>query len=277
MRQPGFLSLLQGELERLPIEILNTVNEEGGLEICDFLEQLVKPVDYSVVPSQLLQENLCHVSQSSQDHFETGKRLLEDGKVAFCFSGKIPEDFMYIKDSWSYEDESNPYYTFSLQPDNRLSSLDGKPLLRPCGSGDVVERFLRSVFYANFLLKGGRHVVFLTADSSVPVPEVIGLHDKGEFPITATVRNTTSSDNAVLLEYKGFNQLIRRFRLTEEVTEDVLTHTGSLLLNAGTDFSAFKWQWHRRKLNFQGSLEVVYQRYLEDITAHFKTQYIELQ
>lgn len=274
MRQPGFLRVLQDDLEKTPLEILNKVNEEGGLEICDFLDCIVKPVDYTVVQSDPLQENIFNSCNFTQAHTDAGKSLLREGKIAFCHAGELPPGYDK-SNSWSFAEDSRHYYTFSLHPDNRLILEDSSPVLRPCGSGDILERFLRSDFYRSFLERGGKHVVFLTRPNATVTPDAIGLHDESNVPLTALVKKSDSREDAVLVETGGFNQLVGRFRLSEETSDVLHSHTGVTLMKATTDFSSFKWQWHRRKLILHGRLEVVYQRYIEDITAHFKTQFVE--
>ena len=45
---PGFLSILQSQLESLPFETLERVNRSGGIEVRDIFDFLLRPKDYTV-------------------------------------------------------------------------------------------------------------------------------------------------------------------------------------------------------------------------------------
>lgn len=86
---PGFLSVLQQQLESLPLETLSRVSRYGGLEIRDLLGLLISPRDYTVSNPEEIDAS-CVVSHDSLDQHDVsvGKKHVLSGKVAYCiFAG----------------------------------------------------------------------------------------------------------------------------------------------------------------------------------------------
>lgn len=204
MRTPGFLSVLQDQLEGLPIDILESVNRPGGLEIRDLIDFVLKPKDYTVdCPYQVSNEEVIKNSKISTDAFWLGRNSLIDGTTAHCIiADDVSFEMMpssetsllelqlmkisWVKNVWimvspgRVDDATRivsslgndkrkifqQYESFCLTPDNRLHiSEDGKPTLHSCGSGDLIPSLKHSGLLDEFISSGGKHVIVCDGDN----------------------------------------------------------------------------------------------------------------
>ena len=85
MRIPGFLSILQTQLENLPLAILERVNKSGGLEVVDLINLVIRPKDYTVADPVEIDSNVVLKNETlSSDAFWIGRESLLDGTTAHC-------------------------------------------------------------------------------------------------------------------------------------------------------------------------------------------------
>ena len=83
----------------------------------------------------------------------------------------------------------------------------------------------------------------------------------------------------MLCKHNGINQIVEEFRFTAETdpSQFQFMNTNTMIVKADLDFNMIDWHWHRVKKNLDGSLVVQYERLLQQLTEHFKTQFVEVQ
>lgn len=173
------------------------------------------------------------------------------------------------------------YESLCLTPDNQLFLEDGKPVLRPCGHGDLIPALKNSGLLQDFLAKGGKYVYVVNVDNVLggPDPHVLGQHIQGHKPVTCEVVKRHHDDTGGLLcGHEGADQIVEQFRLTRHADVDSFPYlsTNSYVFNADLDFDTLVPSWHRIKKVVDNKVIVQYERLLQDLTATFQTQYIEV-
>ena len=171
------------------------------------------------------------------------------------------------------------YESFRLRPDNTLYFSDGSPSMHPCGHGDVVSALKHSGLLYEFLARGGKYIVTVNVDNlyAAPDPRLIGQHIVSRKPVTCeVVRHQPCDVGGVLCMHDGFRQIVEKFRLSGQTDPDSYSwlSTNSMIFDAGLDFDAIKWSWHRVKKQVDGELVIQYERLMQDMTSHFQTQFI---
>jgi len=174
------------------------------------------------------------------------------------------------------------YESVRLTPDNQLYTNKDGPSLYPCGHGDVIPALDSSGLLKKFTASGGRHVVIVNVDNvSADIDAaILGLHHANNVPVTCeVVRKSENDKGGVLCKHSGVNQIVEEFRMTPEsdVTQFQLMNTNTMIVKSDLDFSMIDWHWHRVKKNLDGSLVIQHERLLQQLTEHFKTQYVEVQ
>lgn len=173
------------------------------------------------------------------------------------------------------------YESFCLTPDNQLAYEDDRPVLRPCGHGDLIPALRHSGVLDDFLRRGGKYVYVVNVDNVLgsPDPAVLGKHISGGKPVTCeVVRREQTDTGGILCNYNGFDQIVEGFRMTHPALPEQFPHfsTNSYVFNADLDFDTLKPAWHRVKKATNNRLLVQYERLLQDLTATFQTQYVEV-
>jgi hypothetical protein len=251
---PGFLNVLQGQLEALPLDVLEDVNRPGGLEISELLDLLTNPKDYTVhLPYQVEPSSIKKNSDISIDAFWRGKDSLSTGETAHVIVvddgafDTIPGSqvtllesqimkISWIKRVWLLVDPVmrekalqaaasvgktvdviDNYRSFCLAPDNQLHMIGETPLLQSCGTGDLIESLSRCDFYSTFKQEGGKYIIVCAGNNVLGCghPVIVGQHIIDNKPVTAEVTTKKQHDSQhVLCEHAGFNQLVEPFRLS---------------------------------------------------------------
>jgi len=239
MRTPGFLSVLQNQLEGLQLDVLENVNRPGGLEIRDLIDFVLKPKDHTVdCPYQVSDVDVVKNSKISTDAFWLGRTSLIDGTTAHCIIAdndsfeKMPSsettllELQLMKTSWvkhvwimvgpSRADDAQrivnslgndqrkvftQYESFSLTPDNRLHEEEGAPLLHSCGEGDLIPALKHSGILESFLASGGRHVIVCNGDNILGSahPVIVGQHLLAKSIVTCEVTQRKRGDTQAVL------------------------------------------------------------------------------
>jgi hypothetical protein len=239
MRTPGFLGILQSQLEGLPLETLERVNSPGGLELRDILEFLINPKDHTVhLPYEVTDDNIFSPldDQVSCDH---GDELLTTGKVAVCFIAnddclrnisrlgitalesylsrvslakriwlivppisKLHFENALVNSQIRDKVKIVPQFeSLCLTPDNRLH-VDGQNVVfHPCGSGDSIPSLKREGLLEEFLSDGGEHILFVDADNflGIPTPSLIYDHVVSDCPVTCLITKGSHNDSAPVI------------------------------------------------------------------------------
>lgn len=251
---PGFLNVLQEQMERLPFELLEEVNKPGGLEIRDLLDFLTNPKDYTVhEPYQTEETSIKKNSDISIDAFWIGKNSLLIGETAHCIIVEessfacVPDsqvtllELQLMKVSWvkhvwllvsPHEKDRalkcaaavgknvnviENYQTFCLTPDNRLHVNGVELQLISCGSGDLLESLKHCDFFNSFKKEGGKYIVACGGDNVLGCahPVILGQHILEKKPVTIEVTIKKQNDTQhTLCEHAGFNQLVENFRFS---------------------------------------------------------------
>lgn len=314
---PGFLGILQTQLEELPLETLESVNRVGGLEIRDLIDFLINPRDYTVdLPYHVSEEVVLSNTNISIDAFWKGKDSLLKGETAHCILvddnsfQNMPNnsvsllEMQLMKISWvkhvwllvSPKDEDRAlqyakavgkdvklilnYQSFCLTPDNQLYRTDHGVTLHSCGQGDLVHALTHTGLLKQALNDGIKTVIACEGDNILGSghPVIVGQHIISQKPVTVEVTKRRRGDQqGILCEHAGFNQIVEKFRLSSQTDpEDYgLISTGTVVFNLNLDFSPIKWKWHRTRNILNGAIVSQYTHTLNDLTAHFQTQFIE--
>jgi UDP-N-acetylglucosamine pyrophosphorylase len=171
------------------------------------------------------------------------------------------------------------FESFRLTPDNQLHTVDGMPDFHPCGHGDLVPALKASGILQDFLASGGERIVVVNVDNvfGTPDPLIIGRHIASGSPVTCeVVRRQPRDSGGVLCVHQGIPQVVEQFRLSSDTDPTAFEwlNTNSMVFNADLDFDSLQWSWHRVKKSVDGKAVVQYERLLQDLTAHFRTQFI---
>lgn len=299
---PGFLNVLQGQLESLSIEELERVNRPGGLEIRDLLDLILKPRDHTVhLPDEVSESDLVHCEDVSEETVRVGNAVLSEGTVGLVIvtdeshdrsdvSNFLDSTFRTsngIKTVWLMSNPSRPlsidgtrplqhYETFGLTPINQLRLSDGSPDYHVCGSGDVVAALHHTGELDRFKAEGGKHVVVVERNLRPPDPRLIGLHVFAQRPVTCEIKQKTPASTGMLCEHAGIRQIVEGHRFSSQTDLETFhwAGTGTLVFDASLDFSSVVWPWHRVKRRNSSEMIVKYERYIHHLTAHFQTQFV---
>lgn len=319
MRSPGFLNILQRQLESLSFEDLERVNRPGGLEVRDIIDLLLHPKDYTVQDPCEIDLSRVSKPRDCEEERLRGTDYLVSGAVGVCFIANenclriaprlgltilesyvlrvaiakdvwvvvphhLQEKFVSVVEGFKYKKPKvlTQYESFCLTPDNQLYYESGKPVFHPCGPGDAIEVLKISGEMQRFLEEGGRHIVLSDTDNAqcLPSPAVIFDHVSSRHPVTCVVTVGETKDNLpVVCEHAGFDQVVERFRFSSyvEIEQFKMVSTGTMIVDASLNFDNVKWTWHRRKRMQDRNLVVQYVRYLQDITATFRTRFVFLE
>lgn len=169
-----------------------------------------------------------------------------------------------------------------LTPSNQLFLMNNQASLYPCGHGDVVPALIQSEVLQKFNENGGKHVYVANVDnfSASIDPDILGLHHENKVPVTCEVVARNSNDSGgFLCKHMGISQIVEGFRMSSVTDQTKFTHinTNTMIFQANLDFNAIAWSWHRVKKNYNGNLVIQYERLLQQLTAHFKTQFVEVE
>ncbi len=313
---PGFLSELYKQLESLPLETLERINRQGGLEIGDLLEWITNPKDLSVsFPEDVASVAMVEIEEISSEVFWEGRASLTNGVAAHCivcdenslnlFPGSLISRLelqlmrlSWVKEVWvlvnpvlkeevkkicdsvgSKASIITNYETFQLMPDNLLVLEAEVPILKSCGSGDLVNSMRASAVFDRFIQCGGRYIIASQGNNFLGArPACLGAHIFSQKPVTCEVTKKSSEDDQshVLCEYGGFRQLVEIFRFSSREHYDSLSYVdaGTIIFNANLDFDSLQWKWHRRKIACNKKLTVQFERTLCDLTSNFQTQFV---
>lgn len=315
MRIPGFLSILQAQLENLPLDFLERVNRPGGLEISSLIDLVIRPRDYTVAdPAEVDSKAVLKNEALSGDAFWIGRESLLDGTTAHCIianddsfkklSNTTLLELQLMKTSWvkhvwimvspsRFEDAKKiveslgnnrkifqQHESFCLTPDNRLHIENEKAFLHECGPGDLIPVLNHNKTLEHFMNEGGKHVMVCDGDNILGSahPVIVGQHLLSKSNVTCEVTSRKIDDScAILCKHAGFDQIVEQFRLSSLVDVDrfPLIATGTLVFAATLNFDSAEFKWHRTKVIMKNQFVVQYKRTLCDLTAIFQTQFVE--
>lgn len=174
------------------------------------------------------------------------------------------------------------FESFRLTPNNQLFLLNNEVSLYPCGHGDVIPALVQSEVLQKFNENGGKHVYVVNVDniSANIDPDILGLHHANNTPVTCEVVARNSSDSGgFLCNHMGIPQIVEGFRMSYDTDQAKFTHinTNTMIFQSNLDFNSIIWSWHRVKKNYNGNLVIQYERLLQQLTCHFKTQFVEVE
>jgi hypothetical protein len=128
---------------------------------------------------------------------------------------------------------------------------------------------------AQFIASGGRYI----AITSVDIPEhLLGHHATSGAPVTCGVIRNSPDCDTLACHCGGFNQLVKKHRISTPISDDMIwSWSGSIIIDVHLDFRNIVWKWHRRKKILDSHIVIEYERYLDDVTSFFKTQFVEVK
>ena len=314
---PGFLNVLQKQLESLDLSTLERVNVDGGLEVSELINSILKPVDYTVDQPYFVEEVVKCVPDIDHDDFWWGKESLNSGETVLCIitsdksfevddkTGFTHLEQQLVKSSWikrvwifvepghkKFVNEIlkrtgsralvlQGYESFCLTPNNELVIKDGQPVFHGCGTGDLIFASKKQSLLQLHLTGGGKYIYVIPCNPGVELqPVLVGMHARLKKPVTWQVtERTLESEYGVLCEHAGFPQIVEKFRLSSQTADDLYEYnsTDSCVFDATLDFDTIKWKWHRMKVKTGKGLSVQFKRTLYDLTANFQTVFVDLQ
>ena len=173
------------------------------------------------------------------------------------------------------------YESVRLTPDNQLFLDGNEPSLYPCGHGDAIPALVSANLVKEFTQSGGKHIYIVNVDNVVAGLDksILGLHHNSNLPVTCEVVKKNEGDaGGFLCKHSGINQIVESFRMSSEtdVTKFQHINTNTMIVKADLDFSTINWSWHRVKKQLDGKLVIQYERLLQQLTEHFKTQFVEV-
>lgn len=251
---PGFLLVLQAQLESLSEKSLGRLNAPGGLEISDIFDLVLRPVDHTVdCPYAVNLALLVRNEDISVEAFWLGKNSLVSGETAHCIlvdevsftrqSSTHPTllELQLMKVSWvknvwifvepsllamtknAVENVGSRAHIFeqlemvSLTPNNEVQFSGDDPVFHGCGTGDLISVVTSSDVFKDFLANGGKYINVCTANNYLGSahPVIVGQHIISKKPLTCEVTAKKSTDKSPLLcEHAGFPQLVEKFRFS---------------------------------------------------------------
>ena len=86
MRSPGFVESFLKDIQRIPAEVRNSINNQHGLGEDRLLNLLSEPPDYSVTsPDQPDDAGVIfYTPEEEEENKKIGSNLIESGSVAYC-------------------------------------------------------------------------------------------------------------------------------------------------------------------------------------------------
>lgn len=309
---PGFLNQLQDQLESLPQRVLDDVNRRGGFEISSHINAILNPIDYFVCDptsidsvdvgerkcdADLAQLGLCiDAGQLTPDESLVCLQKYESGTLlsalldrhAFCKRAWIivPHGFVESVERYVLSLSSPidikvlPHHSvMHMTPDNLLKLKNNDLETSPGGPGDVIPVMQEFNEIENFLASGGKHIIVIDGSNSLAHADddLISRHLSRGAHVTCQVTSLNGERSCgVLCEHVGKKQIVETFKI-DTGFEDInfsFRSTGTYIVRAELDFSAINWQWHRRKFLLNGEAVVKYQRYMDDVTRVFDTQFV---
>jgi hypothetical protein len=314
---PGFLNVLQKQLESLDVSTLERVNVDGGLEVSELINRVLKPVDYTVDQPYFVEEVVKCVPDIDHDDFWRGKDSLNSGETVLCIStddksfevdnktGFTHLEQQLVKSSWvkrvwifvepshkKFVNESlkrtgsrafvlQGYESFCLTPNNELVIKEGQPVFHGCGTGDLIFASKRQSLLQLHLVGGGKYIYVIPCKPGVELqPILVGMHTRLNKPVTWQVtERSLDSEYGILCEHAGFPQIVEKFRLSSQTADDLYEYNSvdSCVFDASLDFDSVPWKWHRMKVKTGKGLSVQFKRTLYDLTANFQTVFVDLQ
>lgn len=267
---PGFLPVLQNQLEGLSFNSLERVNREGGIEINDLLNYLTRPTDYTVDrPYKVDDSSIIDKEKCIPEDYWIGRESLNTGETSLCFlvndesifkQGSCQHSelesqlmkFSWVKEIWIIVSPEHKekvqkisssvgarvkilthYESFSLAPNNELLLAGNEPVFHSCGPGDLLYVAGISGLLEIFKNDGGKYI-FVTSVCSLgfnPNPTLLGTHKRHKKPVTWEVSSRSSdSRRGILCEHEGFPQIVEKFRLSS------LTEDNEFSLNSNDNF-----------------------------------------
>lgn len=280
---PGFLPVLQSQLESLPQDVLNRINPIGGLEVSDIFKLLTNPIDHTVDdPYVVSDDEVVKNEDISVDAFWLGKNSLVNGETAHCIlvddvsftrrSESHPSllelqlmKVSWVKEIWLFVDPCllektrqvvknvgsravifQQLESVSLTPSNELLIIEGHPVLYGCGTGDLTSVLVNSESYREFISSGGKYVNVCTANNYLggAHPVIIGQHILGNKPLTCEVTAKQTTDAAAILcEHAGFSQLVEKFRFSHTTDLEEFKLVSTENMVFGTDLDFSVVNW----------------------------------
>jgi hypothetical protein len=148
------------------------------------------------------------------------------------------------------------------------------------GPGDVIPILSEFGEITSFLNVGGRHICIVDCANLLANIDdaILGQHVNSRHAVTCQVTTLQGETNcSVICDHMGQRQVVESFKLDfgSGSPNFSLRSTGTFIVSAELDFSMIDWQWHRRKVMREGAVTVIFQRYMDDLTRVFKTQFIE--
>ena len=327
MKQPGFISQILEDLEKVPATVRSSINSPGGLHESSLLRLLTRPHDDRIVVfSPPVDGVVGFYHETLEEHTELGSKVLVDEKVAFCIDatssdidGKTLDGLVRIPDLnmslitlklfqavgtgpiWIVVPSSHisavsahiasqigidigritiieQKETYKITPDNKLLFDGSLPCTSGGGSGGLLTSLSMCPQYEQFKARGGKHVFAVNVTNAFAFldPIVIGHHIKSGKKVTCEVtRRKPNEVGSVLAESTtGVRAVdIRRIDV-DNADEYSWLCTDSYVFDTSVELCNVHSDWCRIQTDRNGSVEVHYQKFFDDITASYETNFL---
>jgi UDP-N-acetylglucosamine pyrophosphorylase len=168
--------------------------------------------------------------------------------------------------------------SYQLTPSNSLFFINKGVSLRDCGSGDVFLSLYNSDCYCGFVSTGGKHVVFVDVANVFASldPAILGHHIESKKKITAeVVKRHDSEEGCILVESIEGLRLVDMKRIdVDDVHSYTVMSTDSYVWDTDIELHNIPSKWCRRQAVHDNAVVVYYQKFFDDVTIAYDTNYI---
>mgnify|MGYP003342097615 CR=1 FL=1 len=173
------------------------------------------------------------------------------------------------------------YESYRISPDNQIIIEDGAPDLYPCGHGDVFPVLINSGALEAFSLNGGKYVSIVNVDNVMASLDaaILGRHIKEKAKVTCeVVRRRQGDSGGVLCDVAGSLQIVESFRIHGVDAQSFnWLNTNSFVFDTDIDLKLLGNAWNRVQKNIGNKIVIQHERLLQEITAAYSTNYIEVE
>ena len=154
-------------------------------------------------------------------------------------------------------------------------------LFRSCGHGDVFPVLINSGALEAFSLNGGKHVSIVNVDNVMASLDaaILGRHIKEKAKVTCeVVRRRQGDSGGVLCDVAGSLQIVESFRIHGVDAQSFnWLNTNSFVFDTDIDLKLLGNAWNRVQKNIGNKIVIQHERLLQEITAAYSTNYIEVE
>lgn len=169
--------------------------------------------------------------------------------------------------------------TYQLTPDNRIIfDRSGSVSLSGCGMGDLFSCLSTDKSYEEFVQRGGKHIVVVDINNVFATlePSIVGHHIDSKKKVSCeVVKRKPEEEGSVLVDTVQGVRAVDMKRIAKTSDEDYSwLCTNSYIFDADIDMNKISPDWCRIQDRQGDSVVIRYQKFFDEITAAYDTNYI---